>query len=332
MTGFANLASLWRAVRGPGTGFRFADSTFVPRTSVARLHACERVIPLAKRTAVPLDPKRASLRRLQAELTRRVAKFLATRVDSIATQIGFDLDTRGLRKANLPHDELSALEAIVAGIDFAGWSVLVGDIEELLADIVRDGMVASFGQIGFGTEARKEVVNVVAAEAVEYGRQRSAALVGMRVDALGSVIPNPRARWRITEGTREYLRATVREAIAEGWSNDTIAAKLRTSYGFSKSRAMLIARTETNMASNAGALASYKASGVVGGKQWLTAEDDKVTPDCVLNGDAGTVALASPFPSGAEAPPDHPNCRCTLVPVVDWTMVDNIPSALTESP
>jgi len=285
---------------------------------------------VAKRAAVPLDPKRPSLRKLRAELTRRLVAFLDGRVPDIARQIGEQLIARRLRKAILPDDELSAIDAIVAGIDFAGWSILVGDIDELIADIVRDGTVHAFGQIGFGVEARKEIANVVNAHAVEYGRQRSAALVGMRVTATGAVIANPRAEWQITEGTRIFLRATVREAIEEGLSNDSIAARLRESYAFSKERAVLIARTETNMASNAGALESYKASGVVNAKEWLTAEDDKVEQECIDNADAGAIGLDATFPAGAKAPPQHPNCRCTILPVVDWTKVDNIPSELTE--
>lgn len=233
--------------------------------------------------------------------------FLQAQAQPIARQVGAALDARGLRKALIPDAELDAIEAIIAGIDFAGWSVLVGDIEGMLADIVRDGTVHAFMQIGLDVEARREIVNVVNAYAVEYGKQRSAELVGMRVDALGSVIPNPRAEWQITESTRSYLRADIREAIEQGWSNDTLAAKIAESYGFSKERATVISRTETIRASNAGSLESYKASGVVGAVEWLTAEDDKVTPDCVLNGEAGPVPLGQAFPSGAEAPPDHPN-------------------------
>jgi hypothetical protein len=262
---------------------------------------------VTKRTATPINPKRASLKRLRADLTRAVAAFLSDQAPSIAAQVGRMLDARGMRKADIPDAELAAIEAIVAGIDFAGWSVLVGDIEALLADVVRDGTVAAFAQIGINVEARREVVNVVSAHAVEYGRQRAAEMVGMRVDALGSLIPNPRAAWQITEGTRIHLRAAVRKAIEEGLSNDSLSAEIAQSYGFSNARATVIARTETNRASNAGALEGYKVSGVVGTKTWLTAEDDKVTPDCAANGEAGAIPLTARFPSGAESPPDHPN-------------------------
>lgn len=257
--------------------------------------------------------------------------FFQAQAPAIASQVNAAIDARGLRKADLADDELDAIEAIVSGIDFNGWSVLVGDVDHLISDIVRDGTVHAFAQIGIDVEARPEVVNVVNAYALEYGRQRSAAMVGMRVDALGGLIPNPNAVWQITDGTREFLRADIGQAIAEGWSNDTLANKIAESYAFSKERAMVIARTETNRASNAGALESYKASGVVGGKEWLTAEDDKVSPECEENGNAGVIALGADFPSGDPSPPVHPNCRCTIVPVVDWTAIENIPDLTTES-
>jgi SPP1 gp7 family putative phage head morphogenesis protein len=252
--------------------------------------------------------------------------FLQSQAPKIAAQCSAAMHARGFGKADLSAHELDALDAIVAGVDFAGWSVLVGEISDIIADIVRDGTVSAFTQIGIAVEARPEVVNVVNDYALAYARQRAAEMVGMRVDALGHLIPNPRAAWQITEGTREYLRADVAKAIAEGWSNDRLAAALADAYAFSKERATVIARTETNRAANMGALEGYKVSNVVGSKEWLTAEDDKVTPDCAMNGDAGPIPLTAAFPSGAQAPPDHPNCRCAISPVVDWTMVDNIPT------
>ncbi len=292
-----------------------------------------RMLPLVvkrerERVAKPLNPKRPSLLRLRADLTRRMAKFLRDQAPKMAAQVATLRAKFG--KADMPQDELDAIEAIVSGVDFAGWSVLVGDVDDLVADVVRDGTVAAFGQIGIDVEARAEVVNVVSEYALAYGRQRAAEMVGMRRDALGGLIPNPRAEWQITESTRVFLRADVTQAVTEGWSNDRLSAQIAQSYGFSKERATVIARTETNMAANAGALQGYKTSGVVGGKEWLTAEDDKVSEECEANGDAGVIALGADFPSGDAAPPAHPNCRCTIAPVVDWAAVDNLPPDLTE--
>lgn len=282
------------------------------------------------RNAPPINTKRASLRRLRANLTRSMYAFLRSQAPKIAAQVNAAITARGLRKADLSINEIDAIEAIVAGVDFAGWSILVTDVEDLLADIVADGTVAAFAQIGLGVEARAEVLNVVNEYALAYGRERSAEMVGMRADELGRYVPNPAAEWQITESTRDFLRADVTAAVAEGWSNDTLAAKIADSYGFGEERAATIARTETNLASNQGALIGYKISGVVAGKQWLTAEDDRVSEECELNGDAGVLALDADFPSGDDAPPVHPNCRCTIIPVVDWNAIDNIPDTEEE--
>ena len=34
------------------------------------------------------------------------------------------------------------------------------------------------------------------------------------------------------------------------------------------------------------------------------------------NAEAGVVPLDGQFPSGADAPPDHPNCVCDVLPVL----------------
>ena len=214
------------------------------------------------------------------------------------------------------------IEAIIARVDFAGWSVLVGNVEPTIEAVIKDSAYAALAQVGIDTEARKEVRNIVDERAVAYARERGAEMVGMRVDELGRLIPNPNAFWQITEPTRDYIRASVREAIAEGWSNDRLAAALSEAYGFSSTRAMVIARTETNRAASIGALMGYKASGVVDAKKWLTAEDDLVSEECQANGVAGpagdgVLPLDADYPSGDEAPPVHPNCRCAIAPVVD---------------
>lgn len=245
--------------------------------------------------------------------------FLHAQAKPIAAQVvALRARYAPLEKADIGPKELDAIEAILAGVDFAGWSVLVDDVSGLLAEIIADGSVAALAQIGITTEARADVFNVVNSYAVDHAKERAAEMVGMRVDELGRLVPNPNARWQITEGTRDYLRADVRAAITEGWSNDDLSAKIAESYGFSKERATVVARTETNRASNEGALESYKASGVVAKKSWITAQDDRVSEECEANGEAGEIGLDDNFPSGDPCPPVHPNCRCAIVPVVEW--------------
>jgi SPP1 gp7 family putative phage head morphogenesis protein len=196
-------------------------------------------------------------------------------------------------------------------------------VDAILASIVEDGSYAALAAVGIETRAAEGAAGVVSDFATSYARDRSAELVGMRYDELGRLVENANAEWAIDDTTRDFLRTSVADAIAGGWSNDKLASEIADSYGFSEERAMTIARTETQMAANAGALNGYKASGVVERKQWVTAEDDLVEEDCLDNAAAGpngdgVLALDDEYPSGDDAPPAHPNCRCVIVPVVDF--------------
>ncbi len=212
---------------------------------------------------------------------------------------------------------------MLASIDFAGWAVLVGSIDGVIESIVADGGYAALAQVGIDVVAEEGKAGVVSDYALAYARARSAELVGMRRDELNRLVASPDAEWAIDETTRDFLRGAVTDAITGGWSNAKLATAIEDSYGFSEERAMTIARTETQMAANSGALTGYKASGVVERKQWATAEDDLVEEECLDNAAAGpngdgVLDLDDDYPSGDEAPPAHPNCRCTIVPIVTF--------------
>lgn len=77
--------------------------------------------------------------------------------------------------------------------------------------------------------------------------------------------------------------------------------------------AQTVAVTETARAMTAASLDEYAANGV-GQKAFLTTDDDNVDEKCQENEDAGPVDLEDDFPNGD--PPVHPNCRCTVIPVM----------------
>lgn len=249
-----------------------------------------------------------------------LSKFFASQASVIAAQIAL---TRAQLGKAAGDDNDDAIERILAKIDFSGWVVLAGDIGPVLDELAKETGQAVLVRLGIDVEANADILNIVSAEALAYAEKRAAEMLGMRVDGLGRLVPNPNAYWQITEGTREGVRAEVMQALEEGWSNDKLADALADSYAFSDDRAMVIARTETQMAQQSAALDSYKASGVVDGKQWLTAEDDRVSDECQANGDAGPNGDGvlrdwdDAYPSGDAAPPAHPNCRCTLLPWFD---------------
>lgn len=121
----------------------------------------------------------------------------------------------------------------------------------------------------------------------------------------------------ISETTKKDIAALIGEAAAEGWSNETLAAKItERAASISLTRANIIAATETANAYSIGSIIAYEESGVVSKLEWLTAEDEKVCPVCgPLNGKQ--VKIGEEFAPGISYPAAHPLCRCTLLPVVD---------------
>jgi len=107
--------------------------------------------------------------------------------------------------------------------------------------------------------------------------------------------------------------------------------------GFDENRAQTIARTESARAYTDGQNAAWEASGVVKGKTWLVSPfacefceaaakefgeksvgvtDAFYERGATITGASGaTMALDFDDTSG---PPLHPNCRCSLLPVIDY--------------
>ena len=103
-------------------------------------------------------------------------------------------------------------------------------------------------------------------------------------------------------------------AMKEGWTTDELADVLSENYAFSDARAETIARTEVAYADMQGSMESYRASGVVTGKKVLLAEDP--CPICEENANDGIIDLDEDFSSGDDAAPFHPNCECTVTPII----------------
>lgn len=163
-------------------------------------------------------------------------------------------------------------------------------------------------------------------------------------------IENPRAIEELLKQTRRFpaglIRTTeeeIREAIAigikEGETLDQIADRVEAKLGTTHilDRAELIARTEGIYAANAGAELGYMQSGVVEGKQWLIAWDERTCDICLdmegMTAPLGTsiwekegltltdvqsqYGLDFDYTAGEMPhPPIHPRCRCTLIPIL----------------
>lgn len=97
-------------------------------------------------------------------------------------------------------------------------------------------------------------------------------------------------------------------------STSDLAAKLEDVLD-NPARAKMVAHTEMARAASAATLESYRETDVRE-KSWLGAGDAKECPVCDANEAQGAVPMGTPFAGGVMAPPQHPMCRCALMPVV----------------
>jgi len=88
---------------------------------------------------------------------------------------------------------------------------------------------------------------------------------------------------------------------------------------FGRERGNMIAVTEVTRAFNKGNMAAYRESGVVEGKEFQTARDEKVCQICEpLDGKITELEGTFETPKGLEnvdEPPVHVNCRCGIAPI-----------------
>jgi SPP1 gp7 family putative phage head morphogenesis protein len=128
---------------------------------------------------------------------------------------------------------------------------------------------------------------------------------------------------RVADTTRDDVRRVMALVDAEGISYNQAAQLLR---GVTETlpdgttvrpfdapyRAFMVAVTEAAYAYSRGQVLAWQESGDVDRMQWVA--ETTACPECnALNG--RIVALGSPFENGIEVPA-HPNCRCTLSPVL----------------
>lgn len=151
--------------------------------------------------------------------------------------------------------------------------------------------------------------------------QRLAAEIGISFDLLQPGLleyTQREAAWLVTQiadTTKQAIRDALAQGLNEGESIPQMTRRLQESGAFSRSRAELIARTETTRVTNGGqreSLSDYvRENGGKATKRWLTARDERVRPEHVaLEGEVRGIDDA--FSNGLQAP-GEPGCRCTLV-------------------
>lgn len=142
---------------------------------------------------------------------------------------------------------------------------------------------------------------------------------------------------RFADSANDVTIKAIEKTITEGVKNSESIKELRDRIKgvykeASDTRALMIARTETINASNQGALEAYRQSPIVTGKEWsveanacgfcasmkgkiLGLEEHFLAEGDVIDLGEKVGKLTAGF-GNIDTPPLHPNCRCSLLPVV----------------
>lgn len=289
---------------GPNGGADDDEEHKTPGAAGKQQEDDDKTIGKKKARRAPIDRDRAAVTAATTAITVAASAYFETLAPRVAEQIAAACGSTS--KADTPGED-DLLDAILAGLDLGDWLLLTLAVESAVSALYVDA--AQQAAMQFDAVLSTDALNLANERAVAYAKRRSAEMVGMKWVG-EQLVPNPAAKWRIDDATREMLRDTVHDAMANGWSNDEVAAAVRANYAFSESRAETIARTETASADVAGNLSEWHDLGVAT-KTWLAA------PDCCdacqeLNGTE--VGIDDEFPGGVRGAPLHPRCRCDVLP------------------
>lgn len=123
--------------------------------------------------------------------------------------------------------------------------------------------------------------------------------------------------WDNKDALVKYIQQDLTVGIIRGDSIQKMARRLKKDLNVLYYQAERLVRTETNYAMNQAHLKGYKDSGVVEKYEFLAAHDKRTSKLCRdLDGKMFELSKAV---VGENYPPMHPNCRSTVVPVLeDW--------------
>ena len=138
----------------------------------------------------------------------------------------------------------------------------------------------------------------------------------------------------VNKETDRLLKTAISEGVASGETVADLSARVENIYGAASGyRAERIARSETIKASNYASDEGWTQSGVVEGKEWFTAKDERTCQYCgpmdgkivglkqnyFIEGEELTGSGGGKMKldyEDVDTPPLHSNCRCTLLPVL----------------
>lgn len=167
--------------------------------------------------------------------------------------------------------------------------------------------------IGLFTEQYKEVSDLLGIMAPVINRE-----------AIKTIIEYPYAGkmfsdriWDNKDALVKHIKQNLTVGIIRGDSIQKMSRQLKKDLNVLYYQAERLVRTETNYAMNQGHLKGYADSGVVEKYEFLAAIDSRTSKLC--KNQNGKIYKLSDATVGVNYPPLHPNCRSTVIPVLeDW--------------
>ena len=167
--------------------------------------------------------------------------------------------------------------------------------------------------IGLFTEQYKEVSELMGVMAPVINRE-----------AIKTIIEYPYAGkmfsdriWDNKDALVKHIKQNLTAGIIRGDSIQKMSRQMKKDLNVLYYQAERLVRTETNYAMNQGHLKGYADSGVVEKYEFLAAIDSRTSKLC--KNQNGKVYKLSDATVGVNYPPLHPNCRSTVIPVLeDW--------------
>lgn len=193
------------------------------------------------------------------------------------------------------------------------------------------------------TQILAEVSSPLMKDIIKDQGDRAGLLVGQGEGAFDAMTARVRAfiknrtlrfSFEMTKETNRLLKNTLNDGIKEGEGIPELRKRVESLFDdMDKYRSERIARSEVIRASNFATHEAYEQSGVVEELEWLTTDDEATCEWCgpldgehiKLNGsffdrgdkyrgrDGGLLDIDY---ESVKHPPLHPNCRCTIIPII----------------
>ena len=241
---------------------------------------------------IPANPNSLANKRRERSLQRELVKYFNKLEKAFPYSKLSSIYNRYI-KESIASESGNILDPILATFN----EKLIADIGGQIAEIYFSGSaeMITWGQTKAGVPIAYEGPPI--SQAIDWAEKHSATLVkGM------------------DEETKRRLAHAISQGIETKRGIPGLARDIRTEFAdMSRYRSELIARTETSNALSQASLDRMKDMGIEG-KEWITAGDDLVSPECEANEAEGVIPANQTFSGGVMAPPQHPDCRCTVAP------------------